>query len=297
MQGAIDEFLEQLTAEGRSPNTQAAYRADLRGFYSFLQTEYPRVDSWHCVNGLHLAAYVARLQEKDSHPATLSRKAVVLGRFFDFLSKEIPPLESLPPPTQSQPFVPLSPEKMDALLAQMTASTASTARRDRALLALLWETGAQVSEVVRLNLDDFDPTAAEIVLNRGEAGQRTVALSSATVDAVNAYLTHSVYGRTASSAQGPLLRNQRGQRLTRQGVWWILRDLAAAAGIEGTITPRLLRRGAVDRLLQAGVDQQSIHERLGLTKLLTNRGESKIPLILLDGLPPTADNTYQPTNQ
>ena len=286
MQAAIEEFLGHMEAEGRSPNTQTAYGADLCGFCGFLQAEHSRVDSWQRVTRLHVAEYLAQLQKKGSRPATISRKAVVLGRFFGFLGKEIRPLESLPPRTQEQPPLPPSPGEMEALLAQMAASTASTARRDRALLALLWETGAQVSEVVGLNLGDFDTSTAEIVLNRGGARQRTVALSSTTADAVQGYLTPAISGAASFSGQEPLLRNQRGKRLTRQGAWLILRGWATAAGIKAPVTPRLLRRGAAARLLQAGVDEQIIHDRMGVPHLL-----------LLDGLLPTADTTTQPANR
>jgi integrase/recombinase XerD len=286
VQAKIEAFLGHLVAEGRSSNTQTAYGADLRGFYSFLQATEPQVDSWQSVTGLHLVAYVARLQEQGSRPATLSRKAVVLGRFFDFLGKELPPLESLPASTPMQPPVFLSPEKVDALLAQMAASTASTARRDRALLALLWETGAQVSEVVGLNWGDFDSSTAGVVLDRDGSRQRTATLSPAAADAMRGYLSADISGTASLSRQKPLLRNQRGRRLTRQGVWLILRGWGTKAGITEPLTPRLLLRGRTAHLLQTGIDQQAIDNRVGVVHPL-----------LLDGLPPAADTTVPSTSR
>ncbi len=286
MQTEIEAFLEHLTTEGRSPNTKAAYRADLRGFCRFLQAANPPVVSWHSVSERHLAAYVAHLQEQGSHPATLRRKTVALGRFFDFLGKARPLLASLPHSFLKPPLLLLASREIDALLAQMAASTASTARRDRAILALLWETRAQVSEVVGLNRGDFDETTGEILLGRGGSRQRRLTLSPAAAEAVQGCLSNSVSGSGSLSGQEPLFRNQRGERLTRQGVWFILRGWATAAGIRELLTPRLLRQGAAARLLPAGIDQQPLDNRAG-----------QVHPLLLDGLPPVPPTTHPPTNR
>lgn len=286
MQTEIEAFLEHLTTEGRSPNTKAAYRADLRGFCRFLQAANPPVVSWHSVSERHLAAYVAHLQEQGSHPATLRRKAVAMGRFFDYLGKARPLLASLPHSFLKPPLLLLASSEIDALLAQMAASTASTARRDRAILALLWETGAQVSEVVGLNRGDFDETTGEILLGRVGSRQRRLTLSPASAEAVQGCLPNSVSGSGSLSGQEPLFRNQRGERLTRQGVWFILRGWATAAGIRELLTPRLLRQGAAARLLPARIDQQPLDNRAG-----------QVHPLLLDGLPPVPPTTHPPTNR
>lgn len=286
MQTEMEAFLEHLTSEGRSPNTRAAYRADLRGFHRFLQTVEPGVDGWPLVSGQHLAAYVACLQEQGSSPATLRRKAIALGRFFDFLGKERPALESLPQFTPKPLSLPLSPGAIDALLTQIAASTANTARRDRALLALLWETGAQVSEVVGLNRTDFDETTGEILLGRGGSRQRRLTLSPAAAEAVQGYVSSGVSGSVAPSGQKPLFCNQRGGRLTRQSVWVILRSWAVAAGIREPLTPRLLRQAATPPLLSAAIDQQPVDDR-----------RDAIHPLLLDGLPPVPETIHPPTNR
>lgn len=286
MQAKMEAFLEYLTTEGRSPNTRAAYRADLRGFRRFLQASEPGVYSWQSVSGRHLAAYVTHLQEQGNSPATLRRKAVALGRFFDFLGRARPALEGLPQPTPNPPALRLSPAVIEALLAQMAASTADTALRDRALLALLWETGAQVSEVVGLNRGDFDGTSGELLLGRGSSQQRTLTLSPTAANPVQGYVSSGLSGSVSPSGQEPLFCNQRGGRLTRQSVWVILQSWAVAAGIREPLTPRLLRQAAVARHLPAGITQQPIDNQAGVVHPL-----------LLDGLPPVPKTTHPPTNR
>lgn len=275
----MDEFLGHLAAEGRSPNTQSAYQSDLRGFYGFLRTDYPRVDRWQDVTEIHLADYLGLLQAKGNRPATIHRKAVVLGRFFAFLGRESFSLQRLSalPSLQERPAARLSPAQMERILARMAAFPAPTARRDRALLMLLWESRAQVAEVVGLNGRDFDASAAEIVLNRGNAQQSVVSLSLAAADALSDYLAPTASERTAGDATGlgsePLLRNQRGGRLTRQGIWLILRGWGEQTQIH--LTPRLLRRGATAPFLQPEGNE--------------------VPVLLLDGLPPATDITHPST--
>lgn len=271
VQQTIDAFLEELTMDGRSPHTLSAYRADLNELHRFLQRASPPVVDWQDVTDFHWAGYQAHLQRIGRSPATIARKSVVLGRFFDFigihLSKPagsgagsgagsaVPSLQNPQPPAVDS-------AQIDLLISQ--AAHSPTGRRDRALLALLWETGALSSELARLNLGDFDPASQTLVVDRSGSHERRLVLPAAAATALADYLSHGLPALDSQQPDAPLLRNQRGGRLTRQGIWLIVRRIAQAAGIPNPITPRQMRRAAVIRLC-----------------------DDKAPGLLLDGTAPT----------
>lgn len=269
MRQTIDAFLEKLTMDGRSPNTLSAYRADLNELHRFLQGISPPVVDWQNVTDFHWKGYLAHLQRIGRSPATIARKSVVLGRFFDFIGIHLSKpasssaASSSAVPSPQNPYPPaVDAAQIDLLISQ--AAHSPTGRRDRALLALLWETGALASELVRLNLGDFDPASQTLVMDRSGSHERRLVLPALAAAALADYLSHGSPDPDSQQADAPLLRNQRGGRLTRQGIWLIVRRIAQAAGIQNPITPRQLRRAAVIRLC-----------------------DDKAPGLLLDGTAPT----------
>ena len=139
MQQTIDAFLEKLTKDGRSPNTRSAYRADLNELHRFLQGISPPVVGWQAVTDVHWAGYLAHLQRIGRSPATIARKSVVLGRFFDFigihLSKPATTTATSAVPSPENPHPPaVDSAQIGLLMAQ--AAHSSTGRRDRALLQI-----------------------------------------------------------------------------------------------------------------------------------------------------------------
>ncbi len=254
MQQTIDAFLEKLTMDGRSPNTRSAYRADLNELHRFLQGISPPVAGWLAVTDSHWAGYLAHLQRIGRSSATITRKSVVLGRFFDFIGIHLSKPATSAATTTATSAVP-SPEnphppavdsaQIDLLMAQ--AAHSSTGRRDRALLALLWGTGARASELARLNLGDFDSASQTLFVGRGGSHERRLLLPPATATALTDYLAQGLPAPDSCQPDDPLLRNQRGGRLTRQGIWLIVRRIAQAAGMHSPITPRHLRRAVAIR--------------------------------------------------
>ncbi len=267
MQRAIDTFLEELTMGGRSSNTLSAYRTDLHQLYRFLQGTSPPVVGWQDVTDLHWAGYLAHLERIGRSPATIARKSVVLGRFFDFVGLHL----SIPAVSAATSAENPNPQTVDSaqialLLAQ--AAHSSTARRDRALLALLWETGALASELARLNMGDFDSASQTLFVDRDGSHERTLDLPPAAATALTDYLAKGLPVLASRQPDDPLLRNHKGGRLTRQGIWLIVRRIAQAAGIQNPITPRHLQRAAAIRLC-----------------------DDQPPRLLLDGIAP---NTHFP---
>jgi len=201
----------------------------------------------------------------------------------------VPPTHPLADP-QSPPLPHLTQTDIERLLTAPSHSSSATTHRDRALLELLCDTGLQVSELAGLNINDVDPDQNTIVCGKGSR-QRTLKLSQRAAGALADYLAYDKARPdngtefVAQSAQ-PLFLNNRGQRLTRQGIWMIVRAHAAAMGMDGRITPRTLRHSVAARLLQSGVEPREARQRLGIKRLAAttqSEEQQKMPRLLLDG--------------
>ncbi|WP_280501963.1 tyrosine-type recombinase/integrase, partial [Nocardia farcinica] len=149
------------------------------------------------------------------------------------------------------------------------------ALRDRALLEPLYSTGARISEVIGLDVDDLD-TAERAVLLRGKGGkQRIVPIGRPALAAVDAYL---VRGRPALAAAGKgvstggaLFLNARGGRLSRQSAWQVLQTAAERAGIGAAVSPHTLRHSFATHLLDGGADVRVVQELLGHASVTTTQ--------------------------
>ena len=141
--------------------------------------------------------------------------------------------------------------------------------RDRALLELLYATGARISEAVALDVDDLGE-ARSVRLNGKGGKQRVVPVGSFAVAAVDAYL---VRGRPALAAAGrgipALFLNTRGARLSRQSAWAVLQQTAARAGVAQHVSPHTLRHSFATHLLEGGADLRAVQEMLGHVSITT----------------------------
>ena len=144
--------------------------------------------------------------------------------------------------------------------------------RNRALLELLYSTGARISEAVGLDIDDID-THARSVLLRGKGGkQRLVPIGRPAVQALDAY---KVRGRSELARRGrgtpAIFLNARGGRLSRQSAWQVLQDAAERAGITSGVSPHMLRHSFATHLLEGGADVRVVQELLGHASVTTTQ--------------------------
>lgn len=144
------------------------------------------------------------------------------------------------------------------------------ALRDRAMLELLYSTGARISEAIGLDIDDLDLENRAVIL-RGKGGRdRVVPIGRPAIEAVRAYL---VRGRPALAKRGgpALLLNVRGGRLSRQSAWQVLQDGAQRAGIDAGVSPHTLRHSFATHLLEGGADVRVVQELLGHASVATTQ--------------------------
>lgn len=281
LQQALQTYLDHLAVErGLAANTLASYRRDLRRYLGHLAardvTEPERVGEGD------VSAFLVRLREgDDEHPplaANSAARAVVAVRgFHRFLLREgltsQDPARGVRPPSPPKRLPKaISVEEVEALLAGAGADETPRALRDRALLELLYGSGARISEAVGLDVDELDLESGTVRLLGKGSKERVVPVGSYARAAVSAYL---VRGRPALAASGSgspaLFLNARGGRLSRQSAWTVLRAAAQRAGVRKEISPHTLRHSFATHLLDGGADVRVVQELLGHASVTTTQ--------------------------
>ncbi|GAB2797242.1 site-specific tyrosine recombinase XerD [Amycolatopsis magusensis] len=276
----IKAYLNHLTVErGTAKNTLESYARDLRRYAAHLEAA--GVTDFTRVSPEHIAAFGAGLREgdEDHQPlaASSSARALVavrgLHRFAhaDGLTEQDPAREVRPPAAARRLPKALP---VDQVLKLLDTPPAEGDRplRDRALLELLYSTGARISEAVGLDLDDIDDTERTVRLDGKGGKQRLVPIGRPAVEALNAYL---VRARPALAARGrgvpAVFLNARGGRLTRQSAWQVLKTSAERAGIQAVVSPHTLRHSFATHLLEGGADVRVVQELLGHASVTTTQ--------------------------
>jgi integrase/recombinase XerD len=282
MDEAIATFLSSLSVErGFSNNTLEAYKNDLSQFSTFVQDqidehEEPGV-AWGEVNRSMLLNYMVNLKERSYAPATVARKVAAVKSFFNFLISEGKleknPMEGISGPKvgKSLPRA-ISIDDVDLLLEQPARLTTPEAKRDKAMLELLYATGMRVTEMVSLNVRDVNLRAGFVRCFGKGSKERIIPIHNKAIKAVKSYLDEGRTRLLAASGETALFLNRRGQRLTRQGFWLILKGYAKKAEIEAEITPHVLRHSVATHLLHSGkMNLRELQELLGHANISTTQ--------------------------
>lgn len=279
---AVRIYLDHLAVErGAASNTLTAYRRDLRRWIEHLAGR--GVVDPREVTEADVAEFLADMREgaPGQRPlaATSAGRALVAVRgLHRFLALEgVVDVDAAagvrPPRTPLRLPRALRYDQVEALLdAAALAPRVETGLRDRALLEMLYATGARISEAVALDVDDVPVDAAAVRL-RGKGGrERVVPVGRQARGALAAWL---VRGRTALAAAGrgtpALFVNARGGRLSRQSAWAVLRDSAERAGITAEVSPHVLRHSFATHLLEGGADVRVVQELLGHASVTTTQ--------------------------
>ncbi|HUB72376.1 MAG TPA: site-specific tyrosine recombinase [Acidimicrobiales bacterium] len=283
---AGEELLSWLSVEkGRSANTVAAYRRDLSDFEAWLRAR-PGSPAPEDAGETTLAEYVAHLRGQGLAPASVARHVVAVRSLYRFLVQEGPiardPSRDLKPPPLRQGLPKaLSEPEVASLLASVTGS-APVRLRDRAVLELLYGTGMRISELTGLCLADLAAEDQVVrVLGKGNK-ERMVPLGRFAREALGAWLGPG--GRAAMaprrwSRRGDaeaVFLNQRGGRLTRQGAWGVVRHYGHLAGLDGRLSPHVLRHSCATHLLDHGADIRVVQELLGHASISTTQVYTKV---------------------
>ncbi|MCD2109372.1 MULTISPECIES: site-specific tyrosine recombinase XerD [Rhodococcus] len=280
----VDSYLDHLAVErGSARNTLLSYRRDLNRYAEYLNGR--GIDDVAGVTENDVTEFVTHLRLGDSEAGVVplaassaARTLIAVRGFHKFSAAEglvsVDVARTVKPPTPGRKLPKALP--LDDVIALLDASGGGAAGdgprdlRDRALLELLYSTGARITEAIDLDVDDID-TETRSVLLKGKGGkQRIVPVGRPAIAAVDAYL---VRGRPSLATRGvpALFLNARGGRLSRQSAWQILQDAAASAGIKADVSPHTLRHSFATHLLDGGADVRVVQELLGHASVTTTQ--------------------------
>jgi integrase/recombinase XerD len=280
----VEEWLSWLSAEkGRARSTLAAYRRDARRWCTWLRA---RGTDLAAASVADVEAYVGDLRAGDLAPATVARAVVAVRSLHRFLADEGRAAHDAGA-TVDAPRVPaglpkaLSEQEVGALLGAVPGDE-PLARRDRAILEVLYGTGLRISELVGLRLGDVDLESGLLRAFGKGAKQRVVPFGRHAADALAAWLGPG--GRPAVAPERWARRgdaeavflNRRGGRLTRQGAWLVVKRWGSEVGLEETLTPHVLRHSCATHMLDHGADLRAVQEMLGHASVSTTQIYTKV---------------------
>ena len=301
----IERFLRVLETErGFSVNTIFAYRNDMTQFLGYLRGETTdeggregngelaeavgvvgtpdivlHVEQWDQLTDQHLTSFLIYLRSRKYASSTVARKMAAIKSFFNFLIGEgmmrgDPAARMTAPKVDKYTPRSISPEEVERLLGQPGKTGGLEARRpetsrDRAMLETLYSTGMRVSELVALDCGDVDFTERHMRCAGRTTRERKVPLRDSAIDAIDHYLAHARPVLVLREEEA-LFLNHRGNRLTRQGFWLILKSYANKAEI-ADITPHTLRHTFATHALSRGVDLREVQHLLGHVSISTTQ--------------------------
>ncbi len=278
MKETIDSFLNYLKVEkGFSENTLVAYRNDLYQLADFVEEEATRrgsIPSWADFNRQGMLSYLLNLKERGYAATTVARKVAAARSFFGFMIDE-GKLKENPMQNLSSPGVgkslpkPISDSQARLLLEQPTKLSTPEAKRDKAILDLLYASGMRVSELVALNLGDVD---AESVRCFGKGHkERLIPIHPQAASSVAEYIREVRPHLARNKDEPALFLNPRGERLTRQGLWQKMKEYAKSANLDTKISPHTLRHSFATHMLSGGADLRAVQEFLGHANISTTQ--------------------------
>lgn len=310
LDSAARSWLDHLRVErGLSANTLAAYERDLRRYREHLAGR--GLESPGAVTEADVVAFASHLRSGDSPAAesSVGRAMVTVRGFHRFCA-----LEGLTPDDPAREVAPaaaplrlpkaLSVDEVIALLEAAPVPTlpgdaaggsrdVAVALRDRALLELLYGTGARVSEVTGLDIDDVDLHDRTLLLRGKGDKERIAPLGRYAAEHLGAYLTRgrpvlvrpasaaTRRGRPGGSGHAAVFLNTRGARLSRQSAWAVIHEAAERAGLPGRVGPHTLRHSFATHVLDGGADIRVVQELLGHASVTTTQIYTKVTLARL----------------
>jgi len=282
MEQVLQTFLVFLKSEYRySDNTVAAYRNDLTQFYDFLQSgPYRDLSDWAEVTPEIINEYVYDLKhrKKPYAPSSIARKVAAVKSFFNYLHARnmIPqnPTEQIDSPKVEKrlPKTLAAKEIAELLQAPVQGNTPKHLR-DTALLNMLYATGMRVSEVVFLQMDDVDleNKMLLVTVREGESRSREVPLNKEMHKILEVYVTEGRPYLMKDPNETALFLNHRGQQLTRQGLWLIIKSYAREAELSSDVTPHTLRHSFAAHKLDSGSELEEVQKLLGHANISTTQ--------------------------
>jgi integrase/recombinase XerD len=276
---ASTSFLNHLQIErGLAANSIAAYRRDLHKFALFLSDK-----SLSEVDPETVSAFETSLREAQLSVASINRVDSTLRSFFKHLQQEYgyadPTLEIAPSKSSRRLPKALTIAQIVSMIDAAYREGQPVTTRDQAMLELLYSSGARVSELIGINLNDLssietdDGVITTLKLRGKGSKERIVPLGSFASKSIENYLVRVRPDLAAKSAKttSALFLNSRGTRISRQTAWQLVLDAAEAAGVTDHVSPHVFRHSYATHLLDGGADIRVVQELLGHASVTTTQ--------------------------
>lgn len=266
MEGLLVGFNEYLkNTKSLSKNSLLAYGRDARGFVAFLESK--GLAHYQEISNSHVIAYLYELRREGKTESTISRKLASIRAFFAYLQdvkglKSNPAADIKSPKTRKKTIEYLSGEEINLLLNH--PATTMKGVRDKALLEVLYASGMRVSELIGVDVSNVNIHIGFVMIEEDIGKARVIPLGRPARAALEKYIfeLRELLVKEASQEEA-LFLNMAGERLTRQGVWKIIKENAEESGIEKKITPQILRNTFAVHMVQNGADIKTLQELMG----------------------------------
>ncbi len=276
----IRSFLNYLTVEkGFSQNTTDAYHNDLHQLASFVEKEMAKqslIPSWTNFSRQGMLSYLLDLKERNYAATTIARKVAAARSFFSFMVAEsmikTDPTENMNSPSVGKALPkPISISQVRQLLEQPSKLSTPEAKRDRAILEVLYASGMRISELISLNLGDVDTEGGYVRCFGKGHKERMIPIYEQGALTVKKYIEETRPQLARHKNEQAMFLNSRGERLTRQGFWQKLKEYAKSANLDAQISPHTLRHSFATHMLSGGADLRSVQELLGHANISTTQ--------------------------
>lgn len=265
--GRIHGILGRRTKKAK--NTREAYKRDVAAFSQILSEK--KIEGLEYATNTQVVGYLLKLKNDGKSAATVNRKVASLRAFYRFMvekgyMKENPTVNIKSPKIERKNIEYLTVEEIDKLLSLPDGSLRGI--RDKALLEVLYATGIRVSEITEANLEDINLRMGFITCKGDPGKARIVPMGRPAKAALEEYVYDARPKMLRKDQDGgkdvrSLFVNYAGNRITRQGLWKIIKGYAKKAGVENNITPQTLRNSFAVHMIQNGADIKSLQELLG----------------------------------
>lgn len=275
MEDQLKDYMHYMLVEkGLSQNTIVSYERDLKSYIKYLQ-KVEQISSLAEVARLHIIGFLQGLKDANKSSKTIARHIASIRSFHQFLLRERvlerdPSVHIETPQGERKLPKVLSVAEVEALL-DAPKQGGAFGLRDKAMLELLYATGLRVSELIQLDISDVHLTMGFVrCLGKGRK-ERIIPLGNLAIEAIGRYIERGRRELLGKNATDALFLNLRGERLSRQGFWKILKGMAKEARIEKELTPHTLRHSFATHLLENGADLRAVQEMLGHADISTTQ--------------------------
>lgn len=264
MEDYIEEYIKYLKDVHKlSKNTLDSYKRDLKKFLKYLAANKIKIED---VENEDINKYIKEMKKQGYKASSATRTIATLRSFYTYLLKsgkviKNPTIDVESPKVEKKLPVVLTPKEIEKLLAQ-PITTELKGLRDKAMLELAYATGMRATELININMQDIDLDSSFVICDEGAGRKRIIPIGKMANEAVRKYLDEA-RKYINKNEEDALFLNLTGGRLTRQGLWKIIKTYTESANIDKDITPHVLRHSFALHLVENGADIKAIQTMLG----------------------------------